>query len=168
MKSKICRIWQNELYRIRSVLVFGGMGTAAPAMGTLVNRGGYNPEVRVRGGCAAHTWRAGRGTGQGRGGRRTRRTGAPLRVGKGHHVVPSPPLSNSFLLSSRAHAPARCLCVCFRRAARLRRSLLSPSASPLCTASPFCACIALCCSSCKWFSRRTTPPLLLDLHVQLL
>ena len=47
MKSRISRIWQNELYRIRSVLVFGGMGTAAPAVGTLVNRGGYNPEVRV-------------------------------------------------------------------------------------------------------------------------
>ena len=66
MKSRICRIWQNELYRIRSVLVFGRMGTAAPTVGTLVNRGGYNPEVRVRGGRAAHTWRAGRGTGQGR------------------------------------------------------------------------------------------------------
>ena len=63
MKSRICRIWQNESYRIRSVLVFGGMGTAAPAVGTLVNRGGYNPEVWVRGGRAAHTWRAGRGTG---------------------------------------------------------------------------------------------------------
>ena len=67
MKSRICRIWQNELYRIRSVLVFGGMGTAAPAVGTLVNRGGYNPEVRVRGGRAAYTWHAGRGTGQGSG-----------------------------------------------------------------------------------------------------
>ena len=118
MKSRICRIWQNELYRIRSVLVFGGMGTAAPVVGTLVNRGGYNPEARVRGGRVARTWRAGRETGQGRGGG--------------------------------------------------RRSLLSPSASPLCTTSPFCACIALCCSSCKWFSRRTTPPLLLDVHVQLL
>ena len=63
------------------------MGTPVPAMGTLVNRGGYNPEVRVRGGQAAHTWCAGRGTGQGRGGGRTRRMGAPLRVGKGHHVV---------------------------------------------------------------------------------
>ena len=68
-------------------LVFGGMGTTVPAVGTLVNRGGYNPEVQVRGGRAAHTWCAGRGTGQGRGGRRTRRMGAPLRVGKGHHVV---------------------------------------------------------------------------------
>ena len=59
MKSRISRIWQNESYRIRSVLVFGGMGTAAPAVGTLVNRGSYNPEVRVRGSRAAHTWRAG-------------------------------------------------------------------------------------------------------------
>ena len=82
MKSRICRIWQNELYRIRSVLVFGGMGTAAPVVGTLVNRGGYNPEARVRGGRVAHTWRAGRETGQGRGGGRTRRTGAPLRLGR--------------------------------------------------------------------------------------
>ena len=89
MKSRICRIWQNELYKIRSVLVFGGMGSAAPTVGTLVNRGGYNPEVRVRGGRVAHTWRAGRGTGQGRGGGQTRRMGAPLRVGKGHHVVPA-------------------------------------------------------------------------------
>ena len=46
------------------------MGTAVPAVGMLVNRGGYNPEVRVRGGCAAHTWRAGRGTGA-ESGRRT-------------------------------------------------------------------------------------------------
>ena len=165
MKSRIYRIWQNELYRIRSVLVFGGMGTAALAVGTLVNKGGYNPEVRVRGGRAAHTWRAGRGAGQGRGGGRTRRTGAPLRVGKGHHVVPALHFQTLFCFPLGARAPARCLCVCFRRAARLRRSLLSPSASPLCTASPFCACIALCCSSCKWFSRRTTPPLLLDVHV---
>ena len=64
MKSKICRIWQNELYRIRSVLVFGGMGTAAPAVGTLVNRGGYNPEVWVRGGRVAHTWRTAEGQGK--------------------------------------------------------------------------------------------------------
>ena len=89
MKSRISRIWQNESYRIRSVLVFGGMGTAAPAVGTLVNRGSYNPDVWVRGGRAAHTWCAGRGTRQGRGRGRTRRTGAPLRVGKGHHVVPA-------------------------------------------------------------------------------
>ena len=63
------------------------MGTAVSAVGTLVNRGGYNPKVRVRGGRAAHMWRAGRGTGQDWRGGRTRRTGAPLRVGKGHHVV---------------------------------------------------------------------------------
>ena len=44
------------------------MGTAVPAMGTLVNRGGYNPKVRVRGSCVAHMWRTGKGTGQGRGG----------------------------------------------------------------------------------------------------
>ena len=63
------------------------MGTAVPAVGALANRGGYNPDIQVRGGCAAHTWRAGRGIGQGRGGGWTLRTGAPLRVGKGHHVV---------------------------------------------------------------------------------
>ena len=61
------------------------MGTAIPTMGTLVNKGGYNPEVQVRGSHAAHTWHAGRGTGQGWGDKRTCRTGAPLRVGKGHH-----------------------------------------------------------------------------------
>ena len=72
MKSRISRIWQNESYRIRSVLVFGGMGTAAPAVGTLVNRDSYNPDVRVRGSRAAHTWCAGSGTGQGRGRGRTR------------------------------------------------------------------------------------------------
>ena len=79
VKSRISRIWQIESYRIRSVLVFGGMGTAAPAVGTLVNRGSYNPDVRVRGGRAAHTWCAGRGIGQGRGRGRMRRTGTPLR-----------------------------------------------------------------------------------------
>ena len=132
-----------------------------------MNRGGYNPEVRVRGGRAAHTWRAGRGTGHGRGGGRTRRTGAPLRVGKGHHVVPALHFQTLFCFPL-ARALRHAICVFSSgRAARLRRSL-SPSASPLCTASPFCACIALCCSSCKWFSHRTTPPLLLDVHVQLL
>ena len=63
------------------------MGTVVPTVGTLLNRGSYNPEVWVRGGRAAHTWRAGRGTGQSQGGGQTRRTGAPLRVGKEHHVV---------------------------------------------------------------------------------
>ena len=109
------------------------MGTAIPAVGTLVNRGGYNPEVRVRGGHAAHKWRAGRGTGQGRGGGRTRRTGAPLRVGKGHHVVPPLHFQTPFLLSARARAPALCLYVCFRPATLPRHSLLSHSTSPLCS-----------------------------------
>ena len=109
------------------------MGTAIPAVGMLVNRGGYNPQVRVRGGHAAHTWRAGKGTGQGWGGGRTHRTGAPLRVGKGHHVVLALHFQTPFLLSSRARAPALCLCVCFRLATRLRQSFLSHSASPLCT-----------------------------------
>ena len=36
---------------------------AVPAVGTLVNRDGYNPEVRVRGGRAAHKWHAGKGIG---------------------------------------------------------------------------------------------------------
>ena len=45
---------------------------AVLGVGTLLNRGGYNPEVWVRGGRAAHTWHAGRGTGQGRGGGQTR------------------------------------------------------------------------------------------------
>ena len=111
MKSRISRIWQNESYRIRSVLVFGGMGTAAPAVGTLVNRGSYNFEVRVRGGRAAHTWRVGRGTGQGRGRGRTRRTGAPLRVGKGHHVVPALHFQTPFCFPlTRALPHAICVC----------------------------------------------------------
>ena len=109
------------------------MGTDVPVVGTLVNRGGYNLEVRVRGGRAAHTWRAGRGTGQGWGGGRTRRTGAPLRVGKGHHVVPPLHFQTPFLLSARTHAPALYLCVCFRPAALPRHSLLSHSTSPLCS-----------------------------------
>ena len=111
MKSRISRIWQNELYRIRSVLVFGGMGTAEPAVGTLVNRGSYNPEVWVRGGRAAHTSRAGRGTGQGRGRGRTRRTGAPLRVGKGHHVVPALHFQTPFCFPL-ARALWHAICVC--------------------------------------------------------
>ena len=109
------------------------MGTAVPGVGTLVNRGGYNPEVRVRGGHAAHTWRAGRETGQGRGGRRTCRTGTPLRVGKGHHVVRALHIQTPFLLCSRARAPALCLCLCFRPAAQPRHSLLSSFASALCS-----------------------------------
>ena len=100
------------------------MGTAVSAVGTLVNRDGYNPEVRVRGGRAAHTWRAGRGTGQGRGGERTRRTGAPLRVGKGHHVVQGVHFQTPFSLCSHVRGPALCLCVCFRPAARLPNSHL--------------------------------------------
>ena len=113
-------------------MVFGGMGTAAPAVGTLVNRGGYNPEVRVRGGRAAHTWRAGRGTGLGRGGGRTRRTGVPLRVGKGHHVVSTLHFQTPFLLCSRARAHALCLHLCFRPLRSLH-SLLARSASALCS-----------------------------------
>ena len=143
------------------------MGTAVLAVGTLMNRGGYNLEVRVRGGLVAHTWRAGRGTGQGRGGGQTRRTGAPLRVGKGHHVVPALHFQTPFLLSSRARALALCLYVCFHPATRPQHSLLSHSASPLCTVLVL-LCVALCCSSCKRFCRHTTPPLVSDVHVQLL
>ena len=109
------------------------MGTAVPGVGTLVNRGGYNPEVRVRGGHAAHTWRAGRGTGQGRRGGRMRRMGAPLRVGKGHHVVPALHFQTPFLLCSRTRAPTLYLCLCFCPAARPRYSLLSSFASALCS-----------------------------------
>ena len=109
------------------------MGTAIPAVGMLVNRGGYNPEVRVRGGRAAHTWRAGRGTGQGWRGGRTRRTGAPLRVGKGHHVVRGVHFQTPFSLCSRARATALCLCVCFRPATRPSLSPLSRSACALCS-----------------------------------
>ena len=111
VKSRISRIWQNESYRIRSVLVFGGMGTAASAVGTLVNRGSYNPKVRVRGGRAAHTWCAGRGTGQGWERGRTRRTGAPLRVGKGHHVVPALHSQTPFCFPL-ARALSHAICVC--------------------------------------------------------
>ena len=111
MKSRISRIWQNESYRIRSVLVFGKIGMAALVVGTLVNRGSYNPEVRVRGGRAAHTWRAGRGTGQGRGRGRTCRTGAPLRVGKGHHVVPALHFQTPFCFTlARGFLYAICVC----------------------------------------------------------
>ena len=132
MKSRISRIWQNESYRIRSALVFGGMGTAAPTMGTLVNRGGYNPKVRVRGDRAAHTWRTSRGTRLGRGGERTRRMGAPLRVGKGHHVVPALHFQTPFLLCSRTRAPALCLHLCFCPPRGLH-SLLARSACALCS-----------------------------------
>ena len=39
------------------------MGTAVPAVGTFVNKGGYNPEVRVRGGRAPTrgAWAQGQG-----------------------------------------------------------------------------------------------------------
>ena len=87
----------------------------------------------MRGGRAAHTWRASRGTGQGRGGGRTRRTGAPLRVGKGHHVVPPLHFQTPFLLSAHARTPTLYLCVCFRPATLPQHSLLSNSASPLCS-----------------------------------
>ena len=109
------------------------MGSAVPAVGTLVNRGGYNPEVRVRGGRAAYTWRASRGIGQGRGGGWTRRTGAPLRVGKEHYVVWRVHFQTPFLLCSCARATALSLCVCFRPAARPPLSPLSRSACALCS-----------------------------------
>ena len=85
MKSRICRIWQNELYRIRSVLVFGGMGTAAPAVGTLVNSGGYN----LRYGCEAAV-RPPRGAwaeGQGRVGEADGRTKRALLLGLGRDTM---------------------------------------------------------------------------------
>ena len=107
------------------------MGTAVPTVGTLVNRGGNNPEVQMRGGRAAHRWRAGRGTGQDREGGRTCRMGAPFRVGKGHHVVPPLHFQTPFLLSAHACASVRCLCVCFRPTTLPRHSLLSHSASSL-------------------------------------
>ena len=109
------------------------MKTAVPAAGTLVNRGGYNPEVRVRGGRVAHTWRAGRGIGQGRGGGRTRRTGAPLRVGKGHHVVRGVHFQTPFSLCSHTRGPTLCLCVCFRPAARPPNSHLCRPPCALCS-----------------------------------
>ena len=62
-----------------------------------------------------------------------RRTGAPLRVGKGHHVIRGIHFQTPFLLCSRARAPALCLCVCFRPAARPRYSPLSRSACALCS-----------------------------------
>ena len=106
---------------------------AVPAVGTLLNRGGYNPKVRVRGSHAAHTWRAGRGIGQGWGGGRTRRTGAPLRVGKRHHVVRGVHFQAPSSLCCCVCAPALYLCVCFRPAARLPHSPLSRSACALCS-----------------------------------
>ena len=109
------------------------MGTAVPVVGMLANRGGYNPEVRVRGGRAAHTWCAGRGTGQGRGGGRTRRMDAPLRVGKGHHVVRGVHFQIPFSLCSCARAPALCLCVCFHPTTRPRNALISQFACALCS-----------------------------------
>ena len=140
------------------------MGTAAPVVGTLVNRGSYNPEVRVRGGRAAHTWRAGRGTGQGRGRGRTCRTGAPLRVGKGHHVVPALHFQTPFCFPL-ARALPHAICVCASAVPCGYATLFS---LVLCFSALYCACIALCCSSCKCFCRRTTPPLVFDIHVQLL
>ena len=109
------------------------MGTAVPSVGTLLNRGGYNPEVRVQGGRAGHTWRAGRGTGQGWGGGWMHRTGAPLRVGKEHHVVRRVHFQTPFFLCSRARAHALCLCLCFCPAARPPHSPLSHSACALCS-----------------------------------
>ena len=109
------------------------MGTAVPGVGTLLNRGGYNPEVRVRGGRAAHMWRSGRGIGLGWRGRRMRRTGAPLRVGKGHHVVRRVHFQTPFSLCSRARAPALCLCMCFCPAARPRNDPISHSTCVLCS-----------------------------------
>ena len=119
------------------------MGTAVTAAETLVNRGGYNPKVRVRGGRAAHTWRASRGIGQGRGGGWTHRTGAPLRVGKGHHVVRGVHFQTPFSLCSHARAAALSLCVCFRPAARPPLSPPSRSACALCSFLLFLSVVVL-------------------------
>ena len=88
------------------------MGTDVPSVGTLADRGGEKPEARVRGGREAPTWRANRGSGQGWGGGRTRRTGAHVRVGKGHHVVGGVDSETPFFLCSRARAVSGCLCLC--------------------------------------------------------
>ena len=69
-------------------------------------------EAPVRGGCEAHTWCADRGSGQGRGGGRTRQTGAHIRVGKGHHVVGGVNSETPFFLCSCTHAVSGCLCLC--------------------------------------------------------
>ena len=47
-----------------------------------------------------------------------RRTGAPLRVGKGHHVVRGVHFQTPFSLCSRVRAAALYLCVCFCPAVR--------------------------------------------------
>ena len=119
------------------------MGTAVHAVGTLVNKGGYNPEVRVRGGRAAHMWCAGKGTGQGRGGGRTRQTGAPLRVGKGHHVVRGVHFQTPFSLCSRACGLALCLYVCFRPATRPPNSHLCRPPCALCSVLVFLCVLCL-------------------------
>ena len=66
----------------------------------------------MRGGREAHTWRAGKGLGQGREGGQTRRTGAPLRVGKGYHVVGGVDSETPFLLCSCACTVSGPLCLC--------------------------------------------------------
>ena len=86
----------------------------------------------MRSGREAHTWRAGRGSGQGRGGRRTRRTGAPLRVRKGHHVIRGVHFQTPFSLCSRARGPALSLCVYFRPATRPRNFLFCRCACAIC------------------------------------
>ena len=95
----------------------------------------------VRGGHEAHTWRAGRGSGQGRGGGRTRRTGTLLRVGKGHDVVRGVHFQTPFSLCSRARGPALSLCVCFRLAVWPRNSLF-------CCACAICIVLVLRCVLC--------------------
>ena len=86
----------------------------------------------MRGGREAHTWHAGRGSGQGRAGGWTCRTGARLRVEKGHHVVRGVHFQTPFLLCSRARGPTLCLCLCFRPAARLATAKLSSLSLCLC------------------------------------
>ena len=127
-------------------------------MGTLADRGGKKPEARVRGGCEAPTWRADRGSGQGRGGRRMRQTSAHVRVGKGHHVVRGVDSETPLFLCSCARAVSGCLCLCLPLPARallgsmcvcvsaqlrVNISFLSQSLCSLC-------CVCRACCSCCW------------------
>ena len=86
----------------------------------------------MRGGCEAYTLRGDRGSGQGQGGGWTCRTGAPLRVGKRHHVVRGVHFQTPFLLCSRTRDPALTLCVYFRPAARMQNSFFCRCACALC------------------------------------
>ena len=121
------------------------MGTNVPQVGTVAARVGEHHSAHVRGGGQAPTWQVDTGRGQVRGGGRTHRTDANLRVGKRDHVVGGVHFQTPFSHCSRvcARSLCVCVCVCFCSPARPRNSHCLRFVCALCSEVVVCSLVFL-------------------------